>query len=151
MGLNPTTPPIRSGSGVYRFRVRYDVCGTPEENARGMSGAVPASLRFKFQRPREWCPALAFFRHLWWTTLPSLLHMTRARLEVNRRLGCSLKARSTEWLYSTGKRARSELARPTKEKILLAGTQVYRHNPHDYTVGTGLVGATEDRQPINEA
>ena len=131
---------------VYRFRVRYDVCGT----LKSMREECPEQYReppFQIPTTKGMVSSTRIFPAFVVDNSPEPLHMTRARLEVNRRLGCSLKARSTEWLYSTGKRARSELARPAKEKVLLAGTQVYRHNPHDYTVATGLVGATVDRHP----
>jgi len=129
---------------VYRFRVRYDVCGT----LKSMRAECPEQYReppFQIPTTKGMVSSTRIFPAFVVDNSPEPLHMTRARLEVNRRLGCSLKSRSTEWLYSTGKRARSELARPAKEKVLLSGTQVYRHNPHDYTVATGLVGATVDR------
>jgi len=126
--------------------LRYDISGTLEK--------IRKESPEEFESPPRQIPKTKGIRR---TTrifdafvvedAASPIYSKRARLEVNRRLGCSLKRTSPEWQYASTKRARSEDQRPSNEKKILREPRVYTHDPQQFSLSS-IAPAASTSSPI---
>jgi hypothetical protein len=121
------------------FKLRYDISGALAK-IREESPAEFESPPRQIPKTKGSRNSTRIFDAFMVEDAASPIHTKRARLEVNRRLGCGLKRSSPEWQYATTKRARSENQRPSNEKKILREPRVYTHDPQKFSLSSVATG-----------